>query len=219
MAVSLRVQAAFFDALRVEGLKGSETDVERDIGHLRAARGTRSRISAGEVQTRGGRRDRTLLAREYGLVALAVGSLVGPLDVGRQGHVPDPLEFGEQVVRAREADGPLAELAARDDLCLQPVGEADALAARASCGPGGPAPPSRGRRATPGAAERPRLRRSGTRGRFGLFLPTGSDRSPVRWPNSRAGKTRESLRTRQSPGRRKDGNSRKVRSSQRPSSR
>ena len=36
--------------------------------------------------------------------------------------------------------------------------------------------------------------------RLGLFRPMGSAWTPARWPNRRAGKTRESFKTRQSPG-------------------
>ena len=95
----------------------------------------------------------------------------------------------------------------------------DALAARRILRPGRTSASSRGRRARGPQQQHLHLRRSDTRARLGLFLPMGSACTPARWPNRRAGKTRESLSTRQSPGPRNSGKIAKPRSSQRPSAR
>ena len=82
------------------------------------------------MQPGGGRGHRSALAGEDRLVAFAVGGGVGALDVGRQRDVADLLELGEQIARARKAQGALAEFPARHDLGFQAAAESDALADR-----------------------------------------------------------------------------------------
>ena len=80
-----------------------------------------------EVKPGGGRRHGTALARENGLVTLAVRGRIGAVDIGRQGHVADLLEFAEQVALGTEAQGSFAEFAPRHDLGFQAVREEDAF--------------------------------------------------------------------------------------------
>ena len=133
--------------------------------------------------------------------------------------MPDLFELAEQIGAPLEADGPLAELAARHDLALESVRKPDALAhPHLAAGSHQRFPiPAVGAHRAQQKAPPPRPTRYSRR--LGLFFPMGSDRTPSRCPKSRAGNTRESLSTRQSPPPRNCGNSRKRRSSQRPSER
>ena len=86
------------------------------------------RISLGEVESRGRRRDRERLAREDGLVRGAVlGTVERPglaPDVGRQGSASDPVEEGV-VERAVEGHGASPVLCDVDDLGAQVLVEED----------------------------------------------------------------------------------------------
>ena len=153
-----------------------------------------------EVQPGGRRRDGASFAGEDRLVALAVGGRIGALDVGRQGHVPDALEGGVEIAVAVEADGALAEFAARRRSRLPAPRRTGCARRPAICGPAAPAPANRGRRRRRGASRKTSTLPLRYSRRLGLFLPMGSACTPARWPKRRAGKTRESLSTRQSPG-------------------
>ena len=91
------VQVDVFQRFRAERLECAEPDVQRDV------RDGGSRGSAGfedfgrEMQAGGGRGGGSGLAGEDGLVAFAVGECVVTANVGRQGHVTDSLEHGQQV--------------------------------------------------------------------------------------------------------------------------
>ncbi|MNZ77009.1 hypothetical protein D3C78_955320 [compost metagenome] len=82
------------DALDAHRLEGAGADVQGDEGGVHAPGADRRQQGIVEVQPGGGRRHRAGLALVGidGLVALAVGVLVGAVDVGRQRHVADALE-------------------------------------------------------------------------------------------------------------------------------
>ena len=68
------------------------------------------------MQACGGRGDGTDLAGVDGLVAFAISQVIGPLNVGRQRHVPGRIEPAEKVFGRRgKLDNAQAELSARED--------------------------------------------------------------------------------------------------------
>ena len=103
-------------------------------------------------------------------------------------------------VRAVKAHRALAEFAARHDLAFQPLIEMDALAHRKLAARPHQRLPVAAVPRHAGAAGRPPPCRSGARAVWDCSCPPAARGVPARWPNSRAGKTRESLATRQSPG-------------------
>ena len=77
-------------------LKGTGTHVQRDEGAVHAARlQVREQLGI-EMQAGGRRRHRALLAREHALVARDVAEVGVATDVGRQRHLPVPLEEAER---------------------------------------------------------------------------------------------------------------------------
>ncbi len=95
--VALAVQADFVDALDAQRGKGAEADVQRDARDFDALRGERVEHLRREVQAGGGRGHRAALAREDGLVALAIRGRIVATNVGRQRHVADAVEDGEEI--------------------------------------------------------------------------------------------------------------------------
>jgi hypothetical protein len=107
-----------------DGTKGPGPDVEREERDLDPARPERLERRDREVERRGGGRDRSGLAREDRLVALAVRGLVGPIDVRRQGHVPharEPRVEGRSLSR-RGPEGHVAHAALSPAQHLATVG-------------------------------------------------------------------------------------------------
>ena len=148
----------------------------------------------GEMQRRGRRRHRTGFAREHGLIVVAVGLVRRPLagDIGRQRHLPGPLE--------QQLDG----------LVAHGSGAGSRLPRRAR-----PRWPSRPRRNSMTSPSRTRLalrtnaHHSRRPSRLCSVAPT---RASPRLPSSWAGMTRVSLNTSTSPGRRMSGRSSTLRS-------
>ena len=80
----LGMDFVIFQTLGANRLEGSESDVERDLGDFDIARADALQNFWREVQTRGRRGHGTSLPGVDGLIALAIGGLVGALDVRRQ---------------------------------------------------------------------------------------------------------------------------------------
>ena len=133
-----------------------------------------------------GRGDGAVVAREDGLVALAVervqARVVGLApDVGRQGHAAVALEEGEEV-GADALDDPVSTAERRHQAHGLAVADAEDLA--------------RAERPAGAGERRPRRRRAAPRARAARRA------RPCRGgPSSRAGRTRVSFRTSRSPGR------------------
>ena len=202
---ALGVQRCSSTRSRADGWNVPSPTCSVTLRDLRAARAAPVQHLRREVQARGGRRHRAALACEDGLVALAVGRVVGALDVRRQRHVPDRARTPRRG-RRRRGSGACARRIRRAPRSPLPGLRRTASARRcASCGPAAPAPchtrasAARGRSSSTSTSP---LRYSC---RFGLFLPMGSECTPARWPYRRAGNTRESFNTRQSPGRKELG--------------
>lgn len=104
-------------------LKGPEADVEHYRLDLHAVSAKCVDHLRREVQTSGRGGGGSWAAGVDGLVALAVLGCVrlpfGAVDVWRQGHVPDALKNGEEVLRGSEVEGPFAVWAGHDDLRLK----------------------------------------------------------------------------------------------------
>ena len=117
--VVLRLESMIFDAIDADRLKRAVADVQRDLDQLDAARLERHHQCRREVQSGGRRRHRTARAREDGLVAVAVGGAVVPLDVRRQRHVTDRVDrrrdrgaiFGPETHAAPPEELPLEDFA------------------------------------------------------------------------------------------------------------
>src|SRR2546426_7741778 len=73
----------------------------------------------GEVQPGGRSGDCAGLLCENGLVALAVGGLIGAINVRRQRHVAQALERGVEVLPGMKAERALSEFSAADDFRFQ----------------------------------------------------------------------------------------------------
>ncbi len=69
--------------LAANRLKCSEADVQRHVGDVGAGAAAGIQNLGGKVQSGGRRSDRASLAREHGLVALAILSRIGSLDIRR----------------------------------------------------------------------------------------------------------------------------------------
>ena len=130
----LGVEADVFDVLGADGLEGSEAYVEGDGFDLDAVCAELVEDLRGEVEAGGGGGGGAGLVREDSLVAVAVFGGVVAVDVGRQRHVADPVEDGEEVCDWGEAQGALAELSGGDDFgfeergCVIGGGEVEMLA-------------------------------------------------------------------------------------------
>src|SRR5947207_14136418 len=87
------------------------------------------------MQPGGGGGGRAVFARENRLVALAVAWLIGALDIWRKRNVAYALERPEKVLLTVEADGALAQRAARNDLRFEAALKGDARSGP-HCAPG-----------------------------------------------------------------------------------
>ncbi|CAD5375534.1 hypothetical protein OF001_U10221 [Pseudomonas sp. OF001] len=119
----LAVHVVVLDALDAYRLEGASADVQGDEGGVHALFADRGEQTIVEVQAGGGRGHRTGLALVGvdGLVALAVGVLVGAVDVRRQRHVAHALEqhqhrLGEAQLEQRVVAGEHLGLAAAVDV-------------------------------------------------------------------------------------------------------
>ena len=92
--VGLGIEGVLLRVLGRHGPEGARTHVEGEKGDLDPALADRGQGGIGEMERRGGCRDRPGIAREDRLVALAVLGLVWALDVGRKGNVPHAREPG-----------------------------------------------------------------------------------------------------------------------------
>ena len=80
------------DTLDTHRLEGTGTDMQGNEGGIHPLRADRLEQRLIEVQAGGRGRHRTGALGVDGLVALAVGRIVRSVDIGRQRHVPDPLQ-------------------------------------------------------------------------------------------------------------------------------
>jgi hypothetical protein len=114
------VEFDFVEPVNTERSEGAETNVERDAGDFDAASSESFKRLRGEVQASSGSGNGTWFAGEDGLVAVAILLGVVASDVGREGHVTDAVEDGEEVgilvIYRGELEQALTELAAFEDL-------------------------------------------------------------------------------------------------------
>ena len=183
MRVALGVQAAVFHALGVQRLERPQAHVQGHGGHIRSAPAASLQNLRREMQPRGGRGDRSALAGEDRLVALAVGGGIGPFDVGRQRDMADLLELREQVGRRRESAGCVRRIPRAPRSRLPVRGRSGCVRPPAVYARDAPALPNRARPGLPGAAERLPLPRSDARavwdcaGRWAARRPRRDDRT------------------------------------------
>lgn len=114
-SVAFGVEMDVFDSFDAHRLKCSQADVQRDVGNADTAGADLAENLRREVQTGGGSGDGTSLAREYGLVALAIGVRILAVDIGRQRDVANCFNCCEKVRHGLEAKRTLAELVVRCD--------------------------------------------------------------------------------------------------------
>ena len=106
------MQPVLFDPLHPDGLKGSQSYVQRDLRGFNAAFFHAFKNLRGEVQTSGGRGYRSAFARIDGLIALPVRRTIGAFNVRRQRHVADAFDERNEVRNRRETNCPFSELSA-----------------------------------------------------------------------------------------------------------
>jgi hypothetical protein len=97
------VEFVFFDGLRLQGLKGAETDVEGDLGDLGAGGADGVEDAGREMEAGGGGGDGAGLLGVDGLIAFGVGVGIGAADVGGERDVAVRLDGGPGV-GGEEAD-------------------------------------------------------------------------------------------------------------------
>src|ERR1019366_4313907 len=85
--IPLAMDLVLLDHFYADGLKGSESNVQRNFGSLDATRADAVKHFGGEVQSGSGSSDRGERSRIYRLVLLAIQRRVGAIDVRRQWHV------------------------------------------------------------------------------------------------------------------------------------
>src|SRR5688572_14744734 len=119
--VRFRIDDVLFDALDAHGLERAVADVERDGRALDPARSQVVEHLRREVESRRRRRDRAAVGGEDGLVPIAVGRLIGTLDVGRQRNVPERID--ERVDAGRGIFGPQPDAAASEEPLLEHLGD------------------------------------------------------------------------------------------------
>ncbi len=94
------------------GLESAQAHVQCDVDDLYTTFRNSLQDFRREVQAGRGRSHRATLCRVDCLIALAVGGVIGAMDIGWQRHVPDPLNFAVEVFDGGEAEKALAQLAA-----------------------------------------------------------------------------------------------------------
>ena len=104
--VVLAVHLVLCHVLDLDGTEGAETDVKGDIGDPHALLTYALHKLVGEVQSRGGSGGGAELMAVDRLIPLLVAELLG--DVGRQRHLTDLVESGEEVLVAVEVDHAVA---------------------------------------------------------------------------------------------------------------
>jgi hypothetical protein len=100
-------------------LKGAEADVQGDLGGPNPVLAKLSENLIRKVQARRRSGYGSSLPCIHGLVPCSVSSAVFARNVGRQRHVPNPLQRAEEVWSRGKANAPLPELPTRQDLGLQ----------------------------------------------------------------------------------------------------
>src|SRR5690606_17624344 len=88
----LAVHVVVFDPLHSYRLEGTGTHVQGDFGRFHAEVADRRQQLAVEMQPRRGRRHRTGALRIDRLIPFPVGTLVRPIDIGRQRHMADAIK-------------------------------------------------------------------------------------------------------------------------------
>src|ERR1700677_4349821 len=102
------------------GLERPQPDMEGQVGNDDTPRADPLQNLSSEMQTGGGRSDRSALTRKGRLVTLAVGGVVRAATVWGQRHVPQKLQPDEEIIHRREAKKASPELAKAHDGSLQP---------------------------------------------------------------------------------------------------
>lgn len=105
-----------FDDLGPHGLKGSETDVEGDLGSVDATLADSCQDFGSEMESCRGRSDGATLLGVDGLIAFPIDRGIVSGDVRRQRNVADLLDLGKEVIDGRKTNVALAEGAAGNDL-------------------------------------------------------------------------------------------------------
>ncbi len=186
--------------LRVHGLKRAQPDVQGDVRRLGARRAACVEGFRREVQARRRRGDRPGLARENRLIAHR-GRRLRPAGGYTEAAGRGPCRPGARRCRRRN----------RIAACVRRTAPRARISASSSSAKRTRSPM---RILRPGRTSASQVMRSPETGRIrntstcplrysrrlGLFLPTGSEPTPARWPYRRDGNTFESFSTRQSPG-------------------
>ena len=119
--VALGFEAMILDALDPHRLERAVAHVQRDLDERHAARRERRQERRAQVQAGGRGGHGSALAREHGLIAIAIVAAIGPLDIGRQRHMADRVHHS---IDRRPVFGPQTQLAAavkppREDFAVQ----------------------------------------------------------------------------------------------------
>ena len=123
--IRLGVEFVIFDALDADRLKGSQADVQGDIGGFDPPLADAVENFRGEMKSGGGGGDGAARVGIDGLIALAIAGRVRARNVRRERDVADAIEGGEEICDRLEADAALAKFSASQDLGLQFVAFAE----------------------------------------------------------------------------------------------
>ncbi len=134
------MQMVVFEVLAIDRLKCPETDMQSDFGQGGAGISDAVQNLAGKVQAGSGGGNGAALAREDGLVTVAIRESVLALDVRRQGHVTETVQCGVDVFVAEEADRPFAAFALSDDFDREVIELNDRARSEFAPGPNQSAP-------------------------------------------------------------------------------
>src|SRR5712692_2756346 len=116
--VGLAMHVMALQFFRVDGLKCSQTHLESDLAEFNSSSSQARHDLRREVQAGGGRGGGTGFPREYGLVALPVGGLVGPVNIRWQGRVTQALDGLADIALRTEAQAAQAVVASANHLGL-----------------------------------------------------------------------------------------------------
>ena len=113
--IGLAVEFMVFDVFRADGLEGSEAHVEGDFSGFDSTGLDLLENFRSEVEAGGGSGYGSAGFGVDGLIAIAIGGIVGAGDVGWERDVAEAVEAGEEVGDWAEADAALTVGSAGDD--------------------------------------------------------------------------------------------------------
>ena len=117
--ISLGMQLHVSHLFDTQWLECPQAYVKSEMADLHAACSNLIKDGGREVKARSRYCDRTAMLREDSLVAIAVITVIGVANIGRQWYVAEGFEGAEEILCGSEAQYAFSKLAALDDVCLE----------------------------------------------------------------------------------------------------